>query len=309
MKSAIIIVSYNSEAFLEQNLQSVFQQTLPFHQVLVVDNHSSDRSRTLAGRFPSVELVKLPANRGYGGAANAGIARTRADLVMVANPDIILTPDFNRIMIESFRLHPGLHMASPLLLRFDRQTIDSAGQFASRAWYPREAGYGRLRSRFPVQDRDLFSVCGALTVFRRKALTRLEIGGEIYDEDFFLFWEDFDLGWRAQLLGLKIRLISRAVAYHHRSGGLKRGWLGKIGLSLARPGAIKYHLVKNRYLTLIKNFRLRRHWASIPFMLAKDLVWVGTLTFSFPKIIIKLLQDKACFARAREKRRLIKAHE
>jgi hypothetical protein len=83
----------------------------------------------------------------------------------------------------------------------------------------------------------------------------------------------------------------------------------RLFLSLSRPPAIKYHLVLNRYLTLIKNFRLKRFWWTIPFVFAKDLVWVGLLTLSAPKIIIKLLKSTKYLHGAYRKRKLIKDHE
>ena len=93
-------------------------------------------------------------------------------------------------------------------------------------------------------------------MFSRPALEKLKIDGEYYDEDFFMFWEDFDIGWRASLLGLKVFFVPGAVAYHFRSGTLAgTGW-ARFSLALARPAPLRFHLVKNRYLTLIKNFRL-----------------------------------------------------
>lgn len=309
MKSAIIIISYNSAAFLEDNLTSVTGQSLPFDEILVVDNRSTDGSRALVRKFGTVVLAALPSNLGYGGAANTGLDMTRSDLVTVANPDIRLSPDFNKKLIAAFNRQPALDMAAPLLLRFDGETVDSAGQEPSLSLYPRERGYGKPRSMVDISPKDIFSVCGALTVFRRTSLERLKTGGEYYDRDFFMFWEDFDIGWRAQLLGMTVRLLDGVVAYHHRSGGLQRTFLSRLGLALDRPAYLKYHLVKNRYLTLIKNFRLKQNWYSLPFVVLKDLFWTTTLTLFSPKIIIKLVRDRRAFRRALAKRRIIKQHE
>jgi GT2 family glycosyltransferase len=149
-------------------------------------------------------------------------------------------------------------------------------------------------------------VCGAATVFNQRALEQLKIDSEYYDEDFFMFWEDFDIGWRGNLLGLKILFYPGAVVYHYRSGTLKKNFFSRFSLALARPSFIKYHLIKNRYLTLIKNFRFKKNYWSIPFIFLKDIVWVTLLTISSPKIIIPLMKSGKYIKRAIRKRRQIR---
>jgi GT2 family glycosyltransferase len=160
-----------------------------------------------------------------------------------------------------------------------------------------------------LAEREVFSVCGAATVFSRQALEKLKIGGEYYDEDFFMFWEDFDIGWRANLLGLKAFLVPGAIAYHFRSGTLARSGWSRFSLALARPASLRYHLLINRYLTLIKNFRPAREWWTLPFVLLKDLFWAGALTIRSPKTIIALARSGSLFKKAWKKRKLIKDHE
>ena len=154
-----------------------------------------------------------------------------------------------------------------------------------------------------------FRSCGAATVFSSRALEKLKIGDEYYDEDFFMFWEDFDIGWRARLLGLKTFFTPHAVAYHFRSATLKKSWWSRFSLALARPASLRFHLVKNRYLTLIKNFRFDEFWWALPFVIGKDLLWVCALTIRSPKIIIAMIRSRSVFKRALKKRAKIKKHE
>jgi len=304
-----VVVSFNSEKFLKQNFDSLFRQTVAFKQVIVVDNASSDGSSAVMGMFPMLERVELPVNAGYAAAANLGIRRADSDLVLVANSDIFLDKEFNCRVLEFFSGHPQAGLLSPLILRFDGGTIDSAGQLCSRALYPREAGFNQKLTRTCLSEREVFSVCGAATVFSRSALEKLKIGSEYYDEDFFMFWEDFDIGWRAKLLGLKTFFTPHAVAYHFRSATLKKTWWSHFSLALARPAPLRFHLVKNRYLTLIKNFRFSQFWWALPFVIGKDLMWVGALTIGSPKIIIALVRSRGIFKRALKKRKNIKSHE
>jgi GT2 family glycosyltransferase len=304
-----VVVSYNSGKFLEQNIASLLRQSVAFKQVILIDNCSSDDSAAVIGSFPSLEKIFSDSNVGYAAAANLGIRAADADLVLVANADIYLADDFNEQVLLFFSEHPQTSLLSPLILRFDRQTIDSAGQVYSLALYPREIGFNKKLADTDLRAKEMFSVCGAATVFSRKDLEKLKIGEEYYDEDFFMFWEDFDIGWRANLFGLKTFFAPQAVAFHFRSGTLKKTWLARFSLAMARPAPLRFHLLKNRYLTLVKNFRLSRFWWALPFILAKDLLWVCALTITAPKIIIAMAGTKGIFKRALKKRSQIQGHE
>ena len=310
MELSAVVVSYNSASFLPGCLNSLLRQQVPCREIIVVDNHSQDGSSRLLDGFPTVIPIRLTKNNGYARAANLGLRQASAGLILVANPDTIFPADFSRQVLDTFRRDPSIGLLAPLLLRFDRATIDSAGQTRSLALHPREIGFNQRRDRMDLRPGTVFSACGAATVFSRPALEKLKIGrGEFYDEDFFMFWEDFDIGWRAQLLGVKTFFTPQVTACHFRSATLKRTWLARFSLALARSPELKYHLVKNRYLTLIKNFRLGQFWWAIPFMLARDLVWVGALTISSPKIIIRLMGASALIRRALGKRKRLKQHE
>jgi GT2 family glycosyltransferase len=304
-----VVVSYNSGKFLEQNFASLFRQTSAFKQVIAVDNCSNDGSAAIIAAFPRLEKIFSKTNIGFAAAANLGIGSASADLVLVANADIYLADDFNQQVLQFFAEHPQTSLLSPLLLRFDRRTIDSAGQTFSPAMYPREIGYNQPLAEIRLNEREVFSVCGAATVFSRKALEKLKVGSEYYDEDFFMFWEDFDIGWRANLFGLRTHFAPQAVAYHFRSGTLKKNRWSRFSLSMSRPAPLRYHLLKNRYLTLIKNFRFAQFWWALPFMVVKDLLWVCALTITAPKIIIAVAHSKDIFKRAFKKRRQILGHE
>ena len=309
MDISAVVVSFNSEKYLERNFLSLFRQTVAFKKVVVVDNASGDGSHTVMEAFPGLDKRLLDTNIGYAAAANLGINCCDSDLVLVANADIFLDGEFNRHVLEFFARCPQTGLLSPLILRFDGATVDSAGQDCSLALYPREAGFGRPLARAALVERDVFSVCGAATVFSRPALEKLAIDGEYYDEDFFMFWEDFDIGWRARLLGLKACFAPSAIAYHFRSATLQGSIWSRFSLALARPAFLRFHLVKNRYLTLIKNFRWRRCWQRLPFVVLKDLLWVGALTIRSPEIIIALVCSRHLFKKAWKKRIKIKNHE
>lgn len=304
MTISIVLVSFNSARFLPELLESLLNQTVGFKEIILIDNASEDESVEIIQSFADrVKLVAEPENTGYARAANTGIRAASSELVVVANPDTVFDPSFNERVLEAFEKDPALSMLSPLILRFGGKIVDSAGQARSRSLYPLEIGFNKPLQDVPVEPGPVFSVCGAATVFHRKALETLEMDGQYYDEDFFIFWEDFDIGWRAQLLGLKTMFYPAARVFHFRGGTLEKNFFSRFSLALARPSFIKFHLVKNRYLTLVKNFRFKSDAAAIPFAILKDLIWVPLLTFSSPKIIIPLMKSVKLFKRALGKRK------
>jgi GT2 family glycosyltransferase len=304
-----IIVNYNGGNFLKKNLDSLINQTVNFKEIIVIDNNSNDDSREILDGYGQIKKIYLNYNSGYASGANRGIKNTSADLILIANADIYLEKNFNNLVIQKFSELKDIDLLSPLILRFDRDTVDSAGQTYSISLYPKDIGYNKTIKKVEIKEGPVFSVCGAATVFRKKSLEKLKIDGDYYDEDFFAFWEDFDIGWRANLLGSKPYFFPKAIAYHYRSATLKKNIFSRFSLSLSRSPEIKYHLIKNRYLTLIKNFRWKHFWWTIPFIIAKDTIWIGLLTLSSPKIIIKLLKSSHYFSKAIKKRKEIRKNE
>ena len=274
-----------------------------------MDNHSRDNSLEIIREFNSIKSIELKYNSGYACGSNIGISHCQTDLILVANSDTTFENDFNAQVIKKYSEDIEIDLLSPLILRFGGLRIDSAGQTYSLALYPREIGYNQPLKKMKIKEGPVFSVCGAATVFKRSSLEKLRIHDEFYDEDYFSFWEDFDLGWRANLYGLKTYFYPQAVVYHYRSGTLEKSFMSRWSLSLARSPEIKFHLIKNRYLTLIKNFRWTHFWWSVPFIFMKDIIWVGALTLSSPKIIMKLVMSSKYLRRAYKKRKLIKKYE
>jgi GT2 family glycosyltransferase len=306
MDISIVVISFNSANFLKDNIASLLGQTVPFKEIIVVDNNSRDNSLEILRQYKDIQLIAQDTNTGYAAGANTGIRAATADLVMVANADITLQNDFNRLVIDRFESNREIALLSPLLLRFDKITIDSAGQRLSSSLYPQEIGYGQPRQSLDLSEGPVFSVCGAATVFSRRALEKLEMNGQYYDEDFFIFWEDLDIGWRANNIGLLNYFYPEAIVYHFRSATLKRSFISRFSLALGRSPLVKYHLVKNRYLTLIKNFQWKKNWRAFPFALCKDIIWISALTLTAPKNIIKLLASGGYMIRAFKKRQMIK---
>ena len=307
MKSSysIVAVVYNGVPFLEPLLNSLAAQTLPPDELIVVDNLSTDGSREL---LPGL-LTSLPfptrllfenVNRGYCGAANRGLRQAPGEFVLLLNQDTRLDKEFCREALKGFTGTSRVGMVSGRNLRFDETTVDSLGQYLSRSLYPKERGYNTPWRSIQEEEREIFSVCGAVAFYRRAMLQEVAFQGEYLDEDFFMFFDDIDLGWRAQRRGWKARYAPEAIAFHSRSGTLSPG--RKVGLFFRRPLELRYHLVKNRYLTLLKNASWREVIKALPFLLLRDLPLLFTL-LSHPSQGWRLWKERSLFKRALLKRR------
>ncbi len=303
MNISIIVISYNSEFFLYNCLQSLSTQSfLP--EIIVIDNNSQDKSVEIAQKFDNIKVIELKKNSGYSYASNRGIKESKGDIIIVANPDTLFPPDFCEKLLEILKNNDG-EIFSPLILRFDKKIVDSAGQEASLSLFPKERYYNQNRENLTFEQKEIFSVCGACTIFKRSALEKIKLSGEYYDEDFFLFWEDFDIGWRAHLKGIKQVFVPHLIMYHYRSGTLKKKKL-KLPLSLLRPAKIKSHIILNRYSTLIKNFSFKKNFKNIPFIIFKDFLWLFILIVVNPKTLYYIFKYRFKIKSAFKKRKLVK---
>jgi len=212
---SVVIPNWNGARFLPTCLDSLRHQTYPDFEVIVVDNASTDKSVELIEReYPEVRLVKLPTNRGLTGGANAGIQVTRGEIIALLNNDTEADPRWLRELHCALEADPGAGMAASKMLLFDRRdVIHSAGDFYRADGVPGNRGvWERDEGQFDGTRR-VFGACGGAAAYRWAMLE--EIG--LFDEDFFMYCEDVDLDWRAQLAGYPCAFAPRAIVYHRLS--------------------------------------------------------------------------------------------
>ena len=207
-----VVVSYNTCELLERCLASLRAQIEVELRTVVVDNASADGSVEMVRcRFPEVELVELPDNRGFGGAINVACARDRREYVLLLNSDATLADGGAAALVAAARRHPEAAVVAPRLLNTDGTLQRSAWPFPHAGRIMLEAlGLHRPLRRMGIledlgtwahdDERIVDFLVGACLLIRADALA--EVGG--FDERFWLYGEEADLqrrlaarGWRA----------------------------------------------------------------------------------------------------------------
>lgn len=305
---SIIVVSWESIKFLGECLRSVREQTYQEWELIVVDNGSQDGSADLVrDKFPEARLIEGSRNLGFARAGNLGLQQSRGKWLLFINPDVLLERDWLEKALPAFKISPRIGMVTGKILRFDRRTIDSTGQFLSRSRRAIERGYNEADRGQYDQEGFVFSVCGAVALYKREMVEAVRLNGEFLDEDFFAFYEDLDVGWRANLLGWRGYYVPDAVAYHYRGGSQKGGgWLARFSQLSQRPTEIKFHIVKNRYLTIIKNDRWGKTLLSLPYILGFDTILCLYMLMADPRVVGKLFTAGPYFKAAFRKRRCLR---
>jgi GT2 family glycosyltransferase len=240
---AVVIPNWNGARFLEECLASLAGQTSAA-EVIVVDGASTDGSPELVReRFPEVTLLELEANLGFAGAVNRGIDQALgagAEYVALLNNDAVADGRWLETLLATADRHPEAGVVTSKLLRYDRARIDSTGDFySSWGWaYPR--GRDELdRGQYDAEElREVFCGSGGASLFRAAMLR--DVG--LFDEAYFAYLEDQDLGFRAQLMGWRARYEPAARAYHHMMG--TSAALGHFG---------RYQAIRNCIFLYVKN--------------------------------------------------------
>jgi GT2 family glycosyltransferase len=298
------VVTWDSARVLPACLEALAAQTLAPERVVVVDNASMDDSAGIARRF-GCEVIANRANLGFCRASNLGWARARGGAALFLNPDVVLEAGYLEAATAPLQASPRVGLVAGKLLRFDRVTLDSTGQFLGRSRRTIDRGYGqRDQGQFEVGG-PVFSVCGAAALYRREALEDIAPDGEVFDADFFAFHEDLDLGWRAQRHGWSGCYVPAARGYHLRGGSneeLRRAAVPRARLRTL-PDPVLRHAVKNRYLAMIKNDTLPAIARDLPFILGRELLLWSYLGLCRPRVAWGVVTDGASRAGAWEKRR------
>jgi GT2 family glycosyltransferase len=296
------VVNYQDYEGLAECLVSLADQSLPPACVFVADSDPiPELLAALQRRFPAVRWLSLP-NRGYGAAANRIIdlvarAEKVPTFVLLLNADVRLEPEFADSVLAEMSRRPDVALASGKLLRPDGVTVDSAGivRRRSRRFHDR-GSESRDRGQFEEVE-EVFAVSGAALMLRMGSLNDLEVEGEVFDPDLFLYHEETDLAWRARRLGWKSLYVPRGRAIH------RRGWRSRQRFTV--PPEIRRSTFRNRYVEMLKNDVAGDVLRDLPFLIAWEAARLGFALLRDPALLGGYLEALRMAPRAWRKRRII----
>jgi GT2 family glycosyltransferase len=256
----VVVVNWNRRELLQSCLKSLARQTHPSFEVVVVDNGSGDGSAALVEEMASsypvlLRLIVNSNNRGFCAANNQGFAASRSELVALLNNDAEADPGWLEALEAVIRVSGDVGMAaSKILVWEDPRRIDKVGHLMYPDGQNRGRGTGQLdRGQFDRVEETLWPD-GCAAMYRRAMLD--EVGG--FDEEFFAYADDAELGLRGRIAGWTCLYAPGAVVRHHRGATL--------GLDSARRLTL---IERNRVLLAVKLFPWNLLWLSGPYYLAR----------------------------------------
>lgn len=282
----VSLVTYNDEPFLARCLEAVQSQTIQV-RVKIFDNASQDGTRDIAQSF-GVHLHESTENVGYSSGHNYNLMDENFDTVLLLNADVMLQANYLEILLGALDEVEKAGMAGGKLYRMDRKgrqvlrrtfpVLDSTGMFFTPSQRHFDRGSEEEdRGQYDIRQ-FVFGITGATLLCKREMLEDLRLGDEYLDEDFFVYREDADLAWRAQMRGWKAIYEPGAEALHCRRV-LPKG-------RRRFPSLINYHSLKNRYLMRMKNLDSAVWRRCFPYMWIRDAgIFVYVLFFEWSSLL------------------------
>ena len=242
-KISIVIPNYNGEKYLDECMDALTCQTMMDFDVIVVDNGSEDESVSVCKRYDnmlSLRIISLDSNYGFARAVNEGIKASDAEYIILLNNDTRVGKHFVEKLYQAIEEDDKIFSVQALMLQYnDRTLVDSAGDLFCALGWAFSVGKDDKVSRHR-KKKEIFSACAGAAIYRKAVFE--EIG--YFDEEFFAYIEDVDIGYRARLHGYYNVLEPRARVLHVGSAS-----------SGSRHNAFKVKLAaRNSMLVMYKNF-------------------------------------------------------
>jgi GT2 family glycosyltransferase len=238
---SVVIPNRNGGELLVEVLHALAEQDFGPHEVIVVDDVSTDgsleRAQQECGPFRAIRNER---NLGFAGTANAGAAAASGELVAFLNNDAVPEPAWLRELVDSIDRHPeAACVDSKLYRRGSERVIDGAGDAFTWGLKAYRRGAGAPDEGQFSQEEQILLASGAACLWRADAFRRL--GG--FAEEFFAYYEDVDLCLRARRAGHEIWFAPAAIAWH----------AGGASTSAARREFAGFMAVRNRWATIVRN--------------------------------------------------------
>lgn len=249
-KIAVLILGYNHKKYLGDALDAALRQTHTNYDVIYIDNASTDHSvEFVAGAYPSVHIIANTENKGYAGGYNQALKKAFSqgfDAAVLLNPDTQADKDWLKELVASAYASEHIGFAQPKIYIWnksnDTDIFNTAGNEINFLGFG-YCGKYKHKDKPPItKDVEITYASGASLLIKKEAYEAT--GG--FDDDFFAYLEDQDLGWRGRLLGYKSILSSKSMLWH------------KYDFQKKHLNHFKFFLLeRNRFTFLLKNFEVK----------------------------------------------------
>lgn len=261
---SVVIVTFQSADTLTRCLSALTAQTFTDFEVLIADNASTDGAPQVAvAADPALRLLPMGDNLGFAAANNRAAQAAAGRWLVLLNPDAYPEPDWLEQLLACASAHPKARcFTSRQLMAKDPSRLDGLGDAMTGIGFPYRSGYGRPDPGPDIPAAEVFSPCGAAMMIDRALF--LGMGG--FDEAFFCYCEDVDLGYRLQLMGEAVMLAPRAVVLHE----------GSASTGGRRSDFSMFYGARNRLWTFVKNTPPLLFWTTLPLHAAATLaLWLA----------------------------------
>jgi GT2 family glycosyltransferase len=243
--ATVVVPTLAADRRLLECLGSLAAQTRRDFEIIVVDNSGCGLVRR-AGVEDGIRVIENDRNLGFGAAINQGLRASGARYLATLNDDAVAHAGWLDAAVSALDRRPDAGMCASQVRLYGEHRLDSAGMLLGRDGSSKQRGHGRAPEDFPVEEEVLLP-SGSAALYRREMLD--EIGG--FDDRFFLYCEDTDLGLRARWRGWKCLYSPLAVVEHHYSH------------TAGEASPLKAYLVeRNRLFVLAKDFPARMLWVA-----------------------------------------------
>lgn len=236
---SVVVLNWNGRKYLESCLSSIKNQSCRDFEIVFVDNASEDGSAEYVKKnFNGIKVIKNKKNLGFAKGNNIGIENSKGDYVLILNNDTEMDKNCLKELMNAAAKNPHTGMFAPKMLYSGTGKVDSTGLQVSKSGLSKDI----KDVKADVKTRP-FCPCGGAAFYKREMLEDIKLCRDYYDSDYFIYMEDYDLGFRARLRNWECIAVPKATVYHVHGATMKK-----------EPDKSVYLGVRNRLFTIIKNY-------------------------------------------------------
>ena len=270
---SIVVINFNGKDYLLRCIKSLLKSSYKNYEIIIVDNASSDGSvlavkNEFTSKLKNIKILRLKKNYGPAKARNEGVKIAKGKYLGFLDNDTQVDKDWVSEAIKLFNKDKKIGcLQCKLLLLKEKNKFDYAGEYINQyGFLIQRAGYQEIDQGQYDQEVDILAAKSAGMFIRKDVFNK--IGG--FDDDYFIYVEETDLGWRSWLAGYRTIFCPKSVVYHEFSSSLNILGPGKTNYN------IRFHGTKNYICTLIKNLEFKNLLIILPKHL---IIWLSLAIF------------------------------